>query len=35
MVAEVVGLEEVADVLGGTRPPSPTGAPKTLVDPRR
>jgi len=35
MVAEVVGLEEVADVLGGARPPSLTGAPKTLVDPRR
>ena len=35
LVAEVVGLEEVADVLGGVRPPSPTGAPKTLVDPRR
>lgn len=35
LVAEVVGLEEVADVLGGARPPSPTGAPKTLVDPRR
>lgn len=34
LVAEVVGLEEVADVLGGARPPSPTGAPKTLVDPR-
>jgi threonine dehydrogenase-like Zn-dependent dehydrogenase len=35
LVAEVVGLEEVADVLDGARPPSPTGAPKTLVDPRR
>ena len=35
LVAEVVGLDEVADVLGGARPPSPTGAPKTLVDPRR
>jgi len=35
LVAEVVGLEEVADVLGGARPASPTGAPKTLVDPRR
>jgi 2-desacetyl-2-hydroxyethyl bacteriochlorophyllide A dehydrogenase len=35
LVAEVVGLDEVADVLGGARPPLPTGAPKTLVDPRR
>lgn len=35
LVAEVVGLEEVAHVLDGARPPSPTGAPKTLVDPRR
>jgi 2-desacetyl-2-hydroxyethyl bacteriochlorophyllide A dehydrogenase len=35
LVSEVVGLEEVAGVLGGVRPPSPSGAPKTLVDPRR
>jgi 2-desacetyl-2-hydroxyethyl bacteriochlorophyllide A dehydrogenase len=35
LIAEVVGLDELADVLGGTRPLSPTGAPKTLVDPRR
>jgi 2-desacetyl-2-hydroxyethyl bacteriochlorophyllide A dehydrogenase len=35
LVAEVVGLEEVAEVLRGARPPSPTGAPKTLVDPLR
>lgn len=35
LVAEVIGLGEVAHVLGGARPPSPTGAPKTLVDPRR
>jgi threonine dehydrogenase-like Zn-dependent dehydrogenase len=35
LVAEVVGLDEVADVLRGARPPSPTGAPKTLVDPLR
>jgi len=35
LIAEVVGLEEVADVLGGAHPSSPTGAPKTLVDPRR
>jgi threonine dehydrogenase-like Zn-dependent dehydrogenase len=35
LVAEVVGLDEVADVLAGARPASPTGAPKTLVDPAR
>jgi 2-desacetyl-2-hydroxyethyl bacteriochlorophyllide A dehydrogenase len=35
LVAEVVGLEDVEEVLGGARPPSPTGAPKTLVDPGR
>jgi 2-desacetyl-2-hydroxyethyl bacteriochlorophyllide A dehydrogenase len=35
LVWEVVGLEDVAGVLAGTRPPSPTGAPKTLVDPTR
>jgi threonine dehydrogenase-like Zn-dependent dehydrogenase len=35
LVAEVVGLDEVTDVLRGSRPPSPTGAPKTLVDPLR
>ena len=35
LVSEVVGLDEVADVLGGARPPSPAGAPKTLVDPHR
>ncbi|MEX2405924.1 MAG: alcohol dehydrogenase catalytic domain-containing protein [Actinomycetota bacterium] len=35
LVAEVIGLEEVAHVLGGARPPPPNGAPKTLVDPRR
>jgi hypothetical protein len=35
LVAEVVGLDEVADVLSGARPASPTGAPKTLVDPAR
>jgi threonine dehydrogenase-like Zn-dependent dehydrogenase len=33
LVAEVVGLDEVAEVLAGARPVSPTGAPKTLVDP--
>jgi threonine dehydrogenase-like Zn-dependent dehydrogenase len=35
LVAGVVGLAEVADVLAGARPASPTGAPKTLVDPAR
>jgi 2-desacetyl-2-hydroxyethyl bacteriochlorophyllide A dehydrogenase len=35
LVAEVVGLADVGAVLGGRRPPPPTGAPKTLVDPTR
>jgi 2-desacetyl-2-hydroxyethyl bacteriochlorophyllide A dehydrogenase len=35
LVAEVVGLDDVGDALAGERPPSPTGAPKTLVDPSR
>jgi hypothetical protein len=35
LIAEVVGLDEVADVLAGARPASPTGAPKTLVNPAR
>jgi 2-desacetyl-2-hydroxyethyl bacteriochlorophyllide A dehydrogenase len=35
LVAEVVGLDDVAEVLSGQRPPSPAGAPKTLVDPLR
>jgi 2-desacetyl-2-hydroxyethyl bacteriochlorophyllide A dehydrogenase len=35
LVAEVVGLGDVADVLAGRRPTSATGAPKTLVDPSR
>src|SRR5688572_7970082 len=35
LVAEVVGLDEVEEVLRGARPPSSAGAPKTLVDPRR
>jgi 2-desacetyl-2-hydroxyethyl bacteriochlorophyllide A dehydrogenase len=35
LVAEVVGLDQVADVLSGARPASRTGAPKTLVDPAR
>ena len=35
LVARVVGLERVADVLAGATPPSPSGAPKTLVDPAR
>lgn len=34
LVAATVGLDEVADVLGG-RAPSPSGAPKFLVDPWR
>jgi 2-desacetyl-2-hydroxyethyl bacteriochlorophyllide A dehydrogenase len=35
LVAEVVALDEVADVLSGDRPRSTTGAPKTLVNPAR
>jgi 2-desacetyl-2-hydroxyethyl bacteriochlorophyllide A dehydrogenase len=35
LISEVVGLDDVAAVLAGERPPSPTGAPKTLVDPAR
>jgi threonine dehydrogenase-like Zn-dependent dehydrogenase len=35
LVSEVVGLDDVEDVLAGRRRASPTGAPKTLVDPRR
>ena len=35
IVAEVVGLDDVTGVLGGTRPPAAGGAPKTHVDPSR
>jgi len=35
LVAGVVGLDRVAGVLAGATPPSPSGAPKTLVDPAR
>jgi 2-desacetyl-2-hydroxyethyl bacteriochlorophyllide A dehydrogenase len=35
LVADVVGLDEVAGLLRAGLPPSPTGAPKTLVDPAR
>jgi 2-desacetyl-2-hydroxyethyl bacteriochlorophyllide A dehydrogenase len=35
IVAEVVGLDDVAGVLGGSRPPAASGAPKTHVDPGR